>query len=91
MKGREIIKVVCREAEIPAKLLLNSDVRDREVSQARRRTITMMRAEGMSITQISRILGIHTAAVKYHIYPKRRENVRRYMRAYLLRQQAVSA
>jgi DNA-binding CsgD family transcriptional regulator len=90
MSAKQIIQDVCDEFGIDADQFLNKLIRNKRICSARAAACNRMKLEGFSINQISRFLKIGPTAVGYHLYPKRRMNVRRNGVAYIERQRMAA-
>jgi transposase-like protein len=90
MSAKQIIQDVCDEFGVTVERLTNGRTRKGVVSLARYAAINRMWLEDFSIRQISRFLKVNYATVQYHLYPKRRETVRRSKRAWLERQRMAA-
>jgi DNA-binding NarL/FixJ family response regulator len=82
MKGREIITAICKAQRVPLAKFFCSGKRTRPISSARRQAVLELKSAGFTLHQIEKMLKIDYAAVKYHLYPTRREAVRRNARRF---------
>jgi hypothetical protein len=90
MSAKQIIQDVCNEFGVSVERLTNGRTRKGVVSLARYAAINRMWLEDFSIRQISRFLKLNYSTVSYHLYPKRREHVRRNKRAWMARQEMAA-
>jgi DNA-binding CsgD family transcriptional regulator len=90
MKAKAIILAVCQEYGVSPDDLSRTTSRRGHISTARRGAILRLKLARYSIAQIAGFLKVNYSTVAYHLYPRRREHVKRNVYRFIERQRAAA-
>lgn len=77
MNAGDLIRSICEQNGVTVDQFRSSK-RSQPLTLARQTVAKVLHAQGFSIRECSRVMGIAYCSVTYHLYPERRENILKY-------------